>query len=103
MPPDNQATLGALGGAAGDLEAALGLDPAVDPDLIDIMGRHARIARLIAETVLVQAMACDPTNPALQLALAEGDVLGASGSFKDAVNKYKDTLAKSEGVLSSCS
>ena len=63
------------------------------------------VTRQIAEDALNEAIACDPDNPDLddaQQALDEGDALRASEAFKDAVNEYKDALAKAEGVLSSC-
>ena len=34
-----------------------------------------------------------------ELALDDGDALRDSGTFKDAVNKYKDALAKAESAL----
>ena len=105
--------MGALEGAVGDLQAALEADlcsddadpPQCEQSLKDSMDDLAGIARQIAEDALDEAIACDPANPdldAAQQALDEGDVLRALEAFKDAVNKYKDALAKAEGVLSSC-
>ena len=89
-------------GAVGDLEAAVGLDPTVDSDLIDLMDELAGIAQQLATEALDEAIAQggDPgdINDAQQ-ALADGDALRASGAFKDAVNKYKDALAKAESAL----
>ena len=108
-PPDNQAAVGNIEGTVGDLEAALGLDPALDPDLIDLMDQLAGIARRIAEDAIDQAIAAggDPqTISEAQQSLAAGDAarqLAQSGQldkFKEAVNKYKDALAKAESALS---
>ena len=112
-PPDNQAAVGSIEGTVGDLEAALNDNlcaDAVDPaqcgqsltDLIDVL---VGIAEQIATDALDQAVGCDPGHPDLndaQQALADGDILRASGAFKDAVSTYKDALAKAEGVLSYC-
>lgn len=110
-PPDNQAALGAIEGAVGDLIAAVN-DNALDSAVgIDLMDQLAGIARQLAQDALDAATACDPTNPDLVVAQAsmnDGDTLRASGlagtilDFKDAVNAYKDALTKAEGVLSSC-
>ena len=40
-PPDNQAALGKVEGAVGDLAAALGLDPTLDPALLGLMDQLA--------------------------------------------------------------
>ena len=102
-PPDNQAAVGNIEGAVGDLEAV------VDDGLLDavtgtqLMDELAGIARLLAVSALEEATAQggDPgvLNDAQQ-ALDEGDALRASEAFKDAVNKYKDALAKAESQFS---
>ena len=100
-PLDNQAAVGNIEGAVGDLEAAIGLDPAQDPILTDLMDQLAGLAQQLASDALDQAIAQggDPTVIAdAQQALVEGDTLRASGAFKDAVNKYKDALAKAESA-----
>ena len=101
-PPDNQAALGNIEGAVGDLEAAIGLDPAQDPIHKDAMDQLARIARQVAVDVIDKAVAqgADPVVISdAQQALADGDAKRASGDFKDAVSQYKDALAKTESVL----
>ena len=44
-PPNNQAALGNIEGAVGDLEAAIGLDSAQDEVLTDAMDALAGVAR----------------------------------------------------------
>lgn len=102
-PPDNQAAVGNIEGAVGDLEAAVSdglLDPVQGTQLMD---EFAAIARQLAVDALDQAIASGgdpgPINEAQQ-ALAEGDVLRSLGAFKNAVNKYKDALAKAESAIS---
>ena len=98
-PPDNQAALGNIEGAVGDIEAAVNdglLDATEGTDLMDQL---AGAARQLAEEALNEAIAQggDPGVIAdAQQALDDGDTLRASGAFKDAVNKYKDALAKAE-------
>ena len=101
-PPDNQAALGNIEAAVGDLEAAIGLDPAQDEVLTDAMDALAGVARQLAAGALDAAIAqgADPgVISDAQQALADGDALRALGAFKDAVNKFKDALAKAESVL----
>ena len=100
-PPDNQAALGSIEGAVGDIEAAVSsglLDPEQGGQLMDQL---AEVARSMAQNALNEAIAesGDPVviNDAQQ-ALAEGDALRAAGAYKDAVNKYKDALAKAEST-----
>ena len=94
--------MGTSEGAVGDLQAAVTsglLDAALGAELMD---RAAELARLLAVDAIDQTIAQggDPLviNQAQQ-ALAEGDTLRASGAFKDAVNMYKDALAKAESAL----
>ena len=104
-PSDNQAAVGNLEGAVGDLEAAVSdglLTEAAGDALMDPV---AGVARQLAVDALDQATECDTANPDLgdaQDSLDEGDELRTNGMFKDAVNRYKDALAKAEGVLASC-
>ena len=100
-PPDNQASVGNIEGAVGDLEATVNdglLDFAQGSDLMDQL---AGVARQLASDALDFAIdqGGDPSeiNDAQQ-ALDEGDALKASASFKDAVSKYKDALAKAESA-----
>ena len=100
-PPDNQAALGNLEGAVGDLEAAVneGLDAAQGAGLMDDL---AGVARQLAAEALAQAIALggDPDVIAdAKESFDEGDALRASGAFKGAVSEYKDALAKAESVL----
>lgn len=100
-PPDNQAAVGNIEGSVGDIEAAIdeGLDPVEAEQLMDQL---AGIARQLAMAAIDDAIdqGGDPTEIAeAQQALAEGDVLRDTGAFKDAINKYKDALAKAEGAI----
>ena len=99
-PPDNQAAMGSIEGAVGDLEAAVKdglLESSVGTDL---MARLAAIAAQMAQDAMDEAIAQggDPAAIAdAQAALDDGDALRASGDFKDAVGKYKDAIALSVG------
>ena len=97
MPPDNQAAVGNIEGAVGDLEAAIldGLALAVGEALMDAF---VAVARQLAVTAIDDAVDRGGNVGDAQDALAAGDDLRASGAFKDAVNKYKDALAKAESV-----
>ena len=100
-PPDNQAAVGNIEGAVGDLEAAVQdglLVSAIGNDLMNqlVVVAHNLAANAIAEAV---ARAGDLTEIAdAQQALDDGDALHAAEEFKDAVNKYKDALVKAEGA-----
>ncbi len=108
-PPDNQAALGNIEGAVGDLEAALGIDEDQDPKLLnELMEPLANIAGLVAATAIDEAIAAggDPDKIAdAQQALANGDAFKADAlqgdeeAFKKAVNEYKDALAKAESAV----
>ena len=101
-PPNNQAAVGNIEGVVGDLEAAIGLDSAQDDVLTDAMDALAGVARQLAADAVDGAIAqgADPGVVSdAQQALADGDALRTSGAFKDAVNKFKDALAKAESVL----
>jgi len=100
-PPDNQAAVGNIEGAIGDIEAAIneGLDPVVANELMDNL---AGIAKQLAEDAIDQADAAGGDSVKIEEAEAsrdEGNDLRASGDYKDAVNKYKDALAKAESAL----
>ena len=100
-PPDNQAAICTIEGAVGDLEAAVN-DGLIDfAQGTDLMDQLAGVARQLAADALDFAIdqGGDPSeiNDA-QEALDEGDALRASASFKDAVSKYKDALAKAESA-----
>jgi probable HAF family extracellular repeat protein len=100
-PPDNQAALGNVEGAVGDLEAAVKdgfLDAAGGSDLMD---RLAEAARDLAVGAVDDAKDRAGDQEVIDEAegyLAEGDDLRDLGYFKDAVAKYKDALAKAESA-----
>ena len=63
----------------------------------ELMDELAGVARQLAASAIEDATARggDPVKTVEAAgALADGDALRASGAFKDAVNKYKDALAK---------
>jgi len=103
-PPDYQAVLGNLEGAVGDLEAAVKdglLNPTEGEKIMDLI---TRIARQIAWNAIEEAIACggdQATMDEAQEYLDEGDALRGEipPKFKDAINKYKDALAKAESAL----
>ena len=100
-PPARQAAMGAIEGALGDLEVATAeghLDAAESTRLLD---RVTGAARQLAVDATKEATARGGQASKIQeanRALAEGDALRAAGSFKSAVNKYKDALSKAEGA-----
>ncbi len=104
IPPDNQAAVGTLEGAVGDVEAAVKdglLDAAQGEEIEEIMDELAGAARQLAESEIEDATARGGDLDKIVEAggaLAAGDALRGEGAFKDAVNKYKDALAKAEGA-----
>ncbi len=99
-PSDNQAAVGNIEGAVGELEAAVqeGLDPAQGAELMD---GFAAVARQLAIAAIDDAIdrGGDYGKIAVaQMARAQGDKLRAPGTFKDAVNEYKDAVANAEGA-----
>jgi serine protease AprX len=100
-PPARQAAMGAIEGALGDLEAAAAeghLDAAQRTRLLD---RVTGAARQLAVDALEEATARGGKQAEIaqaNRALNEGDALRAVGSFKAAVNKYKDALSKAESA-----
>ena len=101
-PPDNQAAIGNLEGAVGDIQATVDDGLLTSSEGEDLMDPLTEIARSLAVDAIDQAIAVGGDQEKIdeaQLALDEGDALKASGDFKDAVNKYKDALAKAEGAL----
>ncbi len=94
--------LGNLEGAVGDLEAAVKdglLDLTEGRDLMDL---YAGIARQLAVNAINEAIAHEGDQDTIDEALAyldEGDTLREQDTFKDAINKYKDALAKAESTL----
>lgn len=66
---------------------------------MDLLASVARdLAADALDHVLVQGGDEDEITEAQQ-GLTDGDTLRALGAFKDAVNRYKDALAKAEGAL----
>ena len=66
------------------------------------MDEIAGIARLLAVETINEAISGggDPGDiDDAEQSLDDGDTLRGAGSFKDAVYKYKDALAKAEGSL----
>ncbi len=107
-PPDNQAAVGNLEGAVGSIcDAVLneGFDAAQGAQIMDDL---AGVAMQLAVDAFVAAIAQagDPTEiDEAAMFLAEGNAhraLGVAGdceAFKDAVNAYKDALAKAESAI----
>ena len=97
-----QTAMGEIEGIVGDLEATIGLEPTVDPVLLDLMYQLTGVARHLATHAIDEAIVggglVDKIAEAEQ-SLADGDALRASGDFKDAVNKYKDAVSQAEGAL----
>jgi len=103
MPPDNQAAMGSLEGAVGDIQAAV---DAGDLDAVtgnDLMDQITEIARQIAEDAIDNAINTPGSDPVeivdAQQFLADGDSLRTGSLFKDAVTKYKVALTKAESAL----
>ena len=102
MPPDYLAASGNIEGAVGVVAAAVkdGLLDSEQGD--DLMDRFAAVVRLLAEEAINQSVAqgADPTVMyQAEEALSVGDGLRGEGAFKDAVNKYRDALAKASSYL----
>ncbi len=101
IPPDNQAAVGNIEGAVGDLEAAVKDDILTKSEGKKLMDKLACIAKQLAEDAIDQAVANsgDPDKISeAETSRDDGDEFRASGDFKDAVNKYKDALAKAESA-----
>lgn len=100
--PDNQAAIGNVEGAVGDLEAAV-KDGLLDAEQgISLMDDLACVAKQLADNALGQAIADGGDPEKISEArdcVNAGDALRISGSYKEAVAKYKDALSKAEGAL----
>jgi hypothetical protein len=100
-PPDNQAAVGNIEGAVGDVQAAVD-DGVLDPALGDLlMDQLAGVAKQIASNAIEQATAGGGDSDKIAdavMARADGDALLASPTYKDAVNKYKDAVSIAEGA-----
>jgi len=101
-PPDNQAAVGNLEGAVGDIEEAV-TDGYLDPEEgTQLMHQLAQAARQLAVEAIDEAIDQGGDSRIVaeaQYYIEEGDALRAAEYFKDAVNKYKDALAKAESDL----
>ncbi len=100
--PDKQAAVGIIEGVVGKIHDAIdkGLDPAEARELMDQL---AGVARHLAVDAIDYAIDNGGDSGEINDAqnyLAEGDALRGWEEFKDAVNKYKDALAKAEGAVS---
>jgi hypothetical protein len=97
-PPDNEAALGNLEGAVGDLEAAHDdgycRNPGELSSLLEDITRGARMftVQLIEEVAASGRRRGDVRDA--RKSLAEGDKMRAEGKYKDAVAKYKDAVSK---------
>lgn len=86
----------------GDIEAAVDNELLTLPEGAQLLEQPALIVQQLAQAALDEAIAQDGDPAAISeadQALADGDLLRASGVFKDAVNAYKDALAKAESAL----
>ena len=93
---DNQAVVGNIEGAVGDLEAAV--KDGILSESESQIDKLVCVAKQLAEDAIEQAIANGGDSDKIadaQDSLSEGDALGDS---KDAVNKYKDALAAAEGA-----
>ena len=101
-PPDNQAAVGNIEGAVGEIEAAVNLGLLGFDEGTEIMDQLAGVAQELAVQAILDAEArggdSGDINDADEFLLAGDDLRFDSGLFKDAVNKYKDALAKAEGA-----
>jgi serine protease AprX len=100
-PPARQAAMGAIEGALGDLEAAAAEGHLDATQSTRVLDRVTGAARQLAVDALDEATSRGGKQGEIaeaNRALNEGDALRAVGSFKAAVNKYKDALAKAESA-----
>ena len=101
IPADDQAAMGAIEGAVGDLEAALGLDPELDAEIEMLRDSLVAAGRGLAQSAVELAIEefGDPVVIAeAQQFLDQGDILRDSGAAKDAAAEYKNALAKAESA-----
>jgi hypothetical protein len=102
-PPDYQAAVGNMEGAVGDLEAAVN-DGLLDAEQgTELMHLLTCSAWQLAVGAICQAIDCQADADKIaeaEQALNEGEELWIDGAYKDAVNKFKDGLAKAGGAIS---
>jgi hypothetical protein len=93
--------MGAIEGAVGELEAAISSGYLESDRGTGFLDRVTAAGRQVAVDAIGAAKARGGNAGKIdeaERALAEGDVLRASGSYKAAVNKYKDAVSKAEGA-----
>ncbi len=104
-PPDNQAAVGAIEGAVGDLCAAVNDEGLDDPDQgTQLMDELAGVARQLAAEAIEEAIDAGGNAQDAQASLLIGDALRALAQgdcdlFKDTVKEYKNALSKAELAL----
>jgi subtilisin family serine protease len=100
-PPDGSAALGALEGAAGDLEAMIKSRLLTATEGTALLDPLAEAGRLLAAAAIADAIARGGRAQKIAQAqrdLAAGDGRRAAGRFKDAVSRYKDAYTKAKGA-----
>ncbi len=91
-PPDNEAALGNIEGAVGDLEATFNDNECSNPGkLTNLMKDLAGIAREVVNQAIEEASG-DTTDA--EAARDAGNDHRTADEYKDAVSKYKDALSK---------
>ncbi len=102
-PPDQQAAMGNIEGVVGELEAMISdefIGPALGKQIASELTGAARILASLAIETAIDSGGDQQIITDANALLADGDNLRAAIAFKDAVNKYKDALAKAESSLS---
>ena len=97
-PPDNQAAVGNIEGAIGDLQASVdagNLDAATGAQLMDDL---VVIARELADDAINDAISRGADVTVANGKYSEGEIARAAGEFKTAAAKYKDALTAAEGA-----
>jgi microcompartment protein CcmL/EutN len=97
-PPDNQAAVGNIEGAIGDLQASVdagNLDAATGAQLMDDL---VVIARELADDAINDAISRGADVTVANGKYSEGETARAAGEFKTAAAKYKDALTAAEGA-----
>ncbi len=102
-PPDRQAGMGNIEGAAGDLEAAVNEGSVASEEGTQFLITLTDVARRVAVRAIANATRSGEKPSEISEAqdfLAEGDSLASQEKHKDAVAKYKDAVAKAEAAVS---
>jgi hypothetical protein len=93
--------MGAIEGAVGELEAAVSSGYLESDRGGVFLDRVTAAGRQVAVDAIDSAEARGGNAGKIdeaERALTEGDTLRAGGAYKNAVNKYKDAVAKAEGA-----